>query len=122
MPAPPPDVEAFLATVPEGARATLARLRQDILAVAPDATEKIGYGIPAFYHRGRPLVSYGATKNHCAFYVQSPAVMESHASEVAGFDTSKGTIRFPADTPLPAALVGKLVQARIVEIDEAMAK
>jgi uncharacterized protein YdhG (YjbR/CyaY superfamily) len=121
MPAPPPDVKAFLATVPEGAKATLATLREDILAAAPNATERIGYGVPAFYHRGRPLVSYGATKNHCAFYVQSPAVMESHASDVAGFDTSKGTIRFPADAPLPADLVAKLVAARILEIDEALA-
>lgn len=62
-----------------------------------------------------PLVSFGAATNHCSFYVQSPAVMEAHKDELKAYDTSKGTIRFPADKPLPAALVKKLVKARIEE-------
>jgi uncharacterized protein YdhG (YjbR/CyaY superfamily) len=109
------DVDAFLATVPEEARATLEKLRETIRAAVPEATEAISYGVPAFKHQGRPLVAFGATKNHCAFYLMSPAVMDAHAAELGEYDTSKGTIRFPHDKPLPSALVTKLVKARIVE-------
>jgi uncharacterized protein YdhG (YjbR/CyaY superfamily) len=70
-------------------------------------------------NRGRPLVSFGAGKNHCAFYVQSPAVMEAHADELAGHDTSKGTVRFQSDSPLPPDLVTALVRARMAETDVA---
>jgi uncharacterized protein YdhG (YjbR/CyaY superfamily) len=114
---PPPDVAEFLATVPEPARQALIDLREMIRAAAPDATEKIGYGVPALYHHGRPLVSYGARPNHCAFYVQSPPVMESFRDDLSGYDTSKGTIRFQPSGPLPADLVTRLVRARIAEID-----
>ena len=81
--------------------------------------EGIGYGVPAFRYRGRPLVSFGAGKAHCSFYVQSPAVMETYRDELAGYDTAKGTIRFTPGTPLPARLVTKLVEARIAETDAA---
>lgn len=108
------DVDAFLAAVPEEARATLEKLRKTIRAAAPEATEGIGYGIPTFYFQG-PLVAYAASRNHCGFYVMSPAVMDAHREELKKYDTSKGTIRFPANKPLPSALVKKLVNARIVE-------
>jgi uncharacterized protein YdhG (YjbR/CyaY superfamily) len=108
------DVDAFLAAVPEDPRATLENLRKTIRAAAPEATEGIGYGIPTFYYQG-PLVAYAASKNHCGFYVMSPAVMDAHREELKNYDTSKGTIRFPANKPLPAALVKKLVNARIAE-------
>lgn len=111
------DVEDYLAAVPEEARATLEVLRRTIKAVVPEATETISYGVPMFKHQGRPLVSFGATKNHCAFYVMSPSVMEAHEDELKPYDTSKGTIRFPAGKPLPATLVKKIVKARIEEID-----
>jgi uncharacterized protein YdhG (YjbR/CyaY superfamily) len=62
-------------------------------------------------------VSFGAGKGHCSFYVQSPAVMDAHQGELAGYDTAKGTIRFAPDKPLPASLVRKLVEARIAETD-----
>jgi len=119
---PATDVGAFLATVPDDARATLAQLRETIRAAAPDATEKIGYGVPAFYYKGRPLVSFGAAKHHCAFYVQSPEVMLTFADELEGYDTSKGTIRFPASSPLPEELVTRLVEARMAETDASEAR
>ena len=71
--------------------------------------------MPAFKLRGRPLVSYGAGKDHCSFYVQSPPVMEAHATELAGYRTSKGTVHFAPSDPLPSELVATLVQARIAE-------
>jgi uncharacterized protein YdhG (YjbR/CyaY superfamily) len=116
---PSQDVDEFLAAIPERERAVLQRLRETIRAAAPEATERIGYGIPAFYNRERPLVSYGAGKSHCAFYVQSPAVMDAHREALEGYDTAKGTVRFQADQPLPAALVEKLVRARMEETDTA---
>jgi uncharacterized protein YdhG (YjbR/CyaY superfamily) len=111
------DVDAFLATLPDDVRAALQRLREVIAAAAPEAVEAISYGVPAFRYRGRPLVSYGAGKGHCAFYVQSPPVMEDHREQLKGYDTSKGTIRFQAAESLPEGLVTKLVRARMAETD-----
>ncbi|MEX1169529.1 MAG: GNAT family N-acetyltransferase [Chloroflexota bacterium] len=111
------DVDAILAALPADVCAALEQLRGVIAAAAPEAVESVAYGVPAFKYRGRPLVSFGAGKNHCAFYVQSPAVMDAHRGELAGLDTAKGTIRFTPDTPLPDALVTRLVRARIAETD-----
>jgi uncharacterized protein YdhG (YjbR/CyaY superfamily) len=111
------EVKAFLSKVPAEQRAVLEVLRANIRAAAPDATERIGYGVPAFYHNGRALVSYAAAKTHLSFFVQSPAVMDAHKADLKGYDTAKGTVRFQAAKPLPAALVKKLVKARIKEID-----
>jgi len=107
-------VDAYLAAVPEPARAALTKLRQMIRAAAPKATEVISYQVPTFRHH-YGLVAYGAAKAHCSFFVMSPKVMEAHARELEKYETSKGTIRFAADKPLPAALVTKLVKARIAE-------
>jgi len=111
------DVDAFLAALPSETSTALENLRRAIRAAAPDAEESINYGVPAFKYRGRPLVSFGAAKGHCSFYVQSPAVMDAHGDELASYDTSKGTVRFPPDKPLPDALVAKLVRARLAETD-----
>lgn len=119
---PATEIDAYLAAMPDEARAALEKLRTSIRAAAPDATEKMGYGTPAFYYQGRPLVSYGAAKSHCSFYVQSPAVMEALQDDLGSYDTSKGTIRFPAGTPLPTVLVKKLVRARMTETDAAKRK
>jgi uncharacterized protein YdhG (YjbR/CyaY superfamily) len=114
---PPQDVQAFLDTVPDRARSALLDLRHTIEAALPESEERIGYGVPAFYYKKRPLVSYGATSKHCALYVQSPEVVESFRADLSEFDLSKGTIRFQPEQPLPADLVEKLVHARIAEID-----
>jgi uncharacterized protein YdhG (YjbR/CyaY superfamily) len=111
------DVDAFLAALPSETSTALENLRRAIRAAAPDAEESINYGVPAFKYRGRPLVSFGAAKGQCSFYVQSPAVMDAHGDELASYDTSKGTVRFPPDKPLPDALVAKLVRARLAETD-----
>jgi len=105
---------SFLDALPAAQRAALEQLREMIVRAAPQAEEYVGYGIPAFRLDG-PLVSFGAGKAHCAFYVQSPRVMETLADDLAGLDTSKGTIRFAPDKPLPEALVARIVRARIAE-------
>ena len=107
-------VNAYLAAQPADVRAALEDLRRVIRAAAPHATELISYQVPAFRDRYM-LVSYGATRSHCSFFVMSTAVMEAHAAELAGYDLGKGTIRFTPSKPLPAALVTKLVKARVAE-------
>jgi uncharacterized protein YdhG (YjbR/CyaY superfamily) len=109
------DVEGYLARVPEPARSTLMRIRAAIRsAVPPETTEAISYGMPTFRYHGA-LVGFAAFSKHCSFFPMSVAVMEAFADDVKGFPTAKGTIRFPIDKPLPAALVKKLVKARIAE-------
>ena len=110
-------VDEFLAAVPPDKRAALLRLRATIRAAAPKATEGISYGVPMFKLGGKPLVSVGHGAGHCSFYVQSPAVMRAHAADLRAYETGKGSIRFPANRPLPAGLVTKLVKARIAEVD-----
>jgi len=92
-------------------RAALERLRRNIRAAVPKAEECISYKLPAFRLDGKVLVWFGAGANHCAFY--PGAVLEAYKDELEDYDVSKGTIRFQPANPLPAALVRKLVKARI---------
>jgi uncharacterized protein YdhG (YjbR/CyaY superfamily) len=111
----PQDVDEYLAGIPEPARSTLNTLRAVIWsAVPPDATEAISYRIPTFKYKG-PLLAFAAFPNHCSFFPMSPPVIEAFKNKLKGFQTSKGSIRFPVDKPLSAALVKKLVRARIAE-------
>ncbi|PYL54536.1 MAG: hypothetical protein DMF29_06140 [Verrucomicrobia bacterium] len=103
----------YLAAVTEDKRGALQKLRRAIKAAAPKAEECISYQIPAFRLNRKFLVAYGAATNHCAFYPGS--TVNALKDELKGYNTSKGTIRFPADKPLPTALVRKLVRLRIEE-------
>lgn len=107
-------IDDYLAAVPDDARGALNKLRKAIKAAAPMATEVISYQVPAFKHNGL-LVGFGASKDHCTFYVMSTEVTRAHAGELKKYETGKGSIRFPASKPLPVALVTKLVKARIAE-------
>ena len=108
-------VEAYLAKVPEPARTTLAKLRAMIRASAPkEATEQLSYGMPAFRYKGA-LVAYGAFKNHCSFFPMQASLTDAMQDDLKGYRTSKGTLQFPLDRPLPAALVKKMVKARVAE-------
>lgn len=107
-------IEEYFATLSDDKRAALEKLRQIIRSAAPKAEECISYGLPAFRQNG-PLVAFGATANHCAFYPMSGSIVDAHRKELEGYDTSKGTIRFQPDHPLSATLVRKIVKARIVE-------
>src|SRR5437867_3287735 len=115
MAAKPTTIDEYLAAVNADKRAALEKLRKTIKAAAPKTEEYISYGLAAFRLDGKPLVALGATANHCAFYLMSGSMVEAHQDELQDYDTSKGTIRFSADKPLPAALVRKLVKARIAE-------
>ena len=113
--ATPNSIEEYLAALPEEQRAALAKLRKTISAAAPKATEKISYAMPAFEQDGRFLVSYAAFKDHCSFYPASAAVMEALGEELEPYFSGKGTLRFQADEPIPAALVRKIVRVRLQE-------
>ena len=109
------EVDDYLAAIPEPARTTLNKIRGMIRsAVPPEASEAISYRMPTFRYKG-PLLGFAAFPNHCGLYPMSPAVIEAFKEDLKNFSTSKGTIRFPVDKPLPAALVKKLVKARIAE-------
>lgn len=109
------DMDEYLAGVPEPARSTLNKVRAMIRAAAPaGTTEGISYGIPAFKYDG-PLVGFAAFKSHCSFFPWSGAVVEALKNDLKGYETSKGTIRFAVDKPLPAALVKKLVKTRLAD-------
>jgi uncharacterized protein YdhG (YjbR/CyaY superfamily) len=109
--AKPETIDAYLATVSPDKRAALQKLRQAIHAAARDVEECISYQMPGFRLGGKVLVWFGAGAHHCAFY--PGAVVQALGDELEGYETSKGTIRFQPDHPLPAALVKKLVKARI---------
>ena len=113
--AAPTSVEDYLAALPQESRAALEKLRKTIQAAAPQATETISYQMPAFKDHCRLLVSYAAFKDHCSLFPMSGKVIEDHREELEPYYTRKGTIHFHADKPLPAALVTKIVQARIEE-------
>src|SRR4051812_49669101 len=110
----PESVDAYLARLTSDKRAALEKLRRAIKSAAPGAEECISYQIPAFRLDGKILVWFGAAKDHCSFYPGAAPIAE-HRADLARYKTSKGTIRFPADQPLPATLVKKLVRARIAE-------
>jgi uncharacterized protein YdhG (YjbR/CyaY superfamily) len=106
------DVADYLSRVPEPQREALERLRRTIKSIVPDAVEVISYQILTFKRDGRLLVSYAAFKKHCSFFPGAGPI-EMHAKDLKSFETSKGTIQFTPEHPLPTALVKKLVKTRI---------
>jgi len=115
MPHKPHSIDEYLAGLSDDKRAALEKLRKAIRAAAPKAEECISYGLPAFRLNAKVLVAFGARENHCAFYPMSGTTVEAHRADLAGYDTSKGTIRFQPNAGLPVRLVRKLVKSRIDE-------
>jgi len=114
MSAKPQTIDEYLAPLSNEQRAALEKLRRTIKSAAPKAEECISYQLPAFRLGGRMLVAFGAWANHCAFYPGAHP-LEAHKDELKSYDTSKGSIRFQTNSPLPATLVRKLVKSRIAE-------
>jgi uncharacterized protein YdhG (YjbR/CyaY superfamily) len=108
-------VEEYLARVPEPARSTLEKVRAVIRSVVPaETTEVISYGMPTFRYK-RGLVAIAAFRDHCSFFPLGASVLDAFAEDLKPFRVSKGTLHFPLDKPLPAALVKKIVKARIAQ-------
>lgn len=111
----PKTIDECLAALSDDKRAALEKLRKMIRSIVPEAEEYIGYGLPAFRLDGKPLVFLGAGANHCAFYPGSGSTVADHKDELKNYETTKGSIHFQPDEPMPASLVRKLVKARIAE-------
>jgi len=115
--APTKTVEEYIAAVPRPAREALSEIRTAIRsAIAPDATETISYGIPAFRQK-KIVVWYAAFSDHCSLF-PTAAIIDAFEKELKGFSTSKGTIHFPLDKPMPTALIKKLVKARVAQLEK----
>ena len=110
----PKTIDDYLARVSNTQKTALEKLRRDIKAALPSAEECISYDMPGFRLGSRVLVTFGAAKNHCAFYPGAEPIRE-HENELSGYDLAKGTIRFPAEKPLPTGLVKKLVKTRVAQ-------
>ena len=114
---PDPRVDAYLAGLPADQRDLLQGLRARLAGLAPDATETISYGMPALKLGGRFLVSYAGWKAHCSLYPLTDSFMVSHATEIDGFDRTKGSIHFTSTHPLPDDLLDALIRARIADLE-----
>jgi uncharacterized protein YdhG (YjbR/CyaY superfamily) len=110
----PKTIDDYLSRLSADKRAALQKLRKAIRAAAPNAVECISYSLPAFRHEGKVMVWFGAATNHCSFY-PGAYPLKTLKNELKAYDTSKGTLRFPANRPLSATLVRKLIKARIAE-------
>ena len=111
----PNDVDEYIRAVPEPARTTLKTIRAIIRSVVPpESIECISYGMPAFKYKGA-LFGYAAFSNHCSLFPMGSSVIQMFKDDLKSFEISKGTIRFPKDKPPSAALVKKLVKARIAQ-------
>jgi uncharacterized protein YdhG (YjbR/CyaY superfamily) len=110
-------IEAILAELPAHQRLALQALRETIAAAAPEAEDAISYSMPAFRYHGRSLVSYSAFKAHCSLFPMSGAVIEAIGHELAGFATTKGTLHFTPERPIPKHLVQRIVRERMAQID-----
>jgi len=106
----PGDVDAYISTAPKESQTKLNQLRSIIKKSAPQAVEKISYGMPYYAYKGR-LAYFSAWKTHIGLYIPSPTIAE-HQSELAGYETTKATIRLPLDQKLPVSLIQKLIKAR----------
>ena len=114
----PRTIDEYLAGQTETNRAALQKVRRAVHAAAPKAEECISYGMPAFRLNGKLIAGFRGATNHCSFHPMSGATVATLKAELSGYDTSPGTIRFSARAGLPAALIRKLVTARIAELAE----
>jgi uncharacterized protein YdhG (YjbR/CyaY superfamily) len=109
------EIDDYLSSVEEPKRTTLEALRRSILEVIPEAEQCISYGMPGFKVDGKAVAGFAAFKQHCSYFPHSGSVI-AEVPEAAGYATSKGTLQFPVDEPLPTDLVRKLVSVRMAQL------
>jgi uncharacterized protein YdhG (YjbR/CyaY superfamily) len=113
----PTTPEDYLTALPDEAQQALMVLRETIRATAPEATELLSTGVPAFRYRNRILVQYGAARHHLALYIMRSDVLPALYQELEGFKVSKTAVRFTPGIPLPPGLIRRIICARMAEID-----
>lgn len=107
-------IDEYIATFPEDVQKIMKQLRRTIKAAAPDAEEKISYGIPTFTLNGKYLIYFAGWKNHISIY-PIPSGSEAFNKEVSQYVEGKGTLKFPMDKPLPMKLITKIVKLKVAE-------
>jgi uncharacterized protein YdhG (YjbR/CyaY superfamily) len=107
----------YLASVPEPQKSELERVRRLVRRAVPEAEEATSYGMPAFMYNQRPLLGVRASKNHLSVFPFSPEAVDAAREALAGFDLSKGTVRFTVERPLPDAALEQLLRHRLREIE-----
>ena len=120
----PENVPAYIAQFPRAVQAALKRVRNSIRRAAPGAEEVISYQIPAFKLHGKPVLFFAAWKEHLSIYPSNARLVAAFKDELAKYERSKGTIRFPLSEPVPAKLIERIARFRakeIVEIEKAKA-
>ena len=110
------EIRAYFAALPAGARKRMRQIRAIIRASAPGAVEHFSYRMPGFRLDGKTLIWYAAFKRHTSLFPITPALVRAHGLDLSGYETAKGTVRFPLAAPLPAALVKRIVKARAAEV------
>ena len=111
-----PDIDTYLTEVDEPKRTTLEQVRKSVLDVIPEAEECISYGLPAFKVQGKTVAGFAAFKDHLSYLPHSGSILPALADELVGYRSTKGSLHFPVDEPLPPSLVNKLVRARLREL------
>ncbi len=109
-------IAAYIAALPPAVRAEVKKLRAAARKAAPGAVEHFSYGIPGLRLDGKALAFYAGWKAHVSIYPIGESIVKAHASSLRGCTFSKGTVRFPLAAPPSAALVAKLVKARIAQV------
>lgn len=107
-------VDQYIQKFPKQVQAPLNQIRKEIHELAPESTEGISYGMPAYKLEGKPLVYFAAFKQHIGFYA-TPSGHAQFAKELAGYKNGKGSVQFPLDKPLPLELIRKIIQFRVTE-------
>ena len=110
-------IDEYLEVAPEPQRSTLLELRRALKELLPDAIEGMSYGVPAFRVQGKPVAGYAHFKNHCSYFPHSGSVLAKLADELADYEWSKGTLKFGIDAAIPKALVTRLVETRLAELN-----
>ena len=113
------EIDSYLARLDEPKRGTLERLRTSIMAIVPDADQCISYGVPAFKVRGKAVAGFAAFKSHLSYLPHSGSVLDELHDDLGAYETSKGSLRFAIDDPLPDDLVRALLAARLRELGPA---
>lgn len=108
------EVTNYISTFPEPVQKIMQQLREIITKTAPEATESMAYGMPAYKIKGKPLVYFAGYKNHLGFYA-TPTGHEAFAAELSRYKQGKGSVQFPLSEPLPYDLIKRIVVFRRAE-------